>query len=303
MSEKLLLIINPVSGDGAAKFWIYDMLHTLSRKYPISSVYFSKSAGDVRKAALENAGQYDAVICAGGDGTLNEMIDGVQASGYSPKLGYIPLGTMNYFALSHGISKNVKVALLDIIRSVPVEYDLGLLGDRAYVCIAAFGAFIEVTYKTPQDAKTSFGILAYLTEAAKVLGDLKPIHVNYEIDGVAGEGEFIYGMVTNTLNVPGVRLVEDDTTAVLKDGKAEITLVKFPNNPKELQEAVAGLLNVKYKTKQVLRFTAKDARFIFGEPVPWTIDGEFGGALTDVNATVVPGRLRILERQSGKEKV
>ena len=61
--KKLLLIINPNSGDGAARRWVYDMINILSAKYPLITVYFSKCTGDIIRAVCEYSEGYDAVVC------------------------------------------------------------------------------------------------------------------------------------------------------------------------------------------------------------------------------------------------
>ena len=292
MDEKILLILNPVAGEGASKLWVYDMIEILSKKYDTVSVHISKCAGDIKKAAFEHAAEYDAVVCAGGDGTLSEMIDGVVSSGASPLLGYMPIGTTNDFANGHGISRNLKTAMKRFVEGDEHYYDVGVLGERPFAYVAAFGAFTDVAYQTAQDKKTDLGIIAYLIEAAKRLPEMKSIHLSYEIDGKTESGDFIYGMVSNSKNVSGMKFfdIKDEN---LSDGEMEITLVRFPKNVVELQTAIKGLLNPKIKCATVIRATASKVRFSFDNEVAWTTDGEYGGDYKDVEVSVLPERMHI----------
>lgn len=292
--EKLLLVINPVSGDGAAKNWAYDMIEILSRRFPIVSVYLSRGAGDIKKTVAEHAAEYDAVVVTGGDGSLNEMLDGVVKSGASPLVGYIPMGTVNDFAGSHGISKNVKTALRQIVHGEEHLYDVGTLGERAFAYVAAFGAFTDVAYLTPQDMKTSLGKLAYISEATKRLPTLKPIRMTFEVDGRRETDEFIYGMVSNSKTIGGIKFFDMKDEDFLSDGLIEVTLVRFPYNAAALQQAVVGLLDPKNEYRGVIRLRASKVKFEFEKGVPWTVDGEYGGDCKSVEAGVIEKRIRMI---------
>lgn len=292
--EKLLLVINPVSGDGAAKNWAYDMIEILSRRFPFVSIYLSRGRGDIKKTVAGHAAEYDAVVVTGGDGSLNEMLDGIVTSGASPLVGYIPMGTINDFAGSHGISKNVKTALRRIVHGEEHSYDVGTLGDRAFSYVAAFGAFTDVAYLTPQDMKTSLGKLAYISEATKRLPTLKPIRATFEVDGRRETDEFIYGMVSNSKTVGGIRFFDVKNDDFLSDGLIEVTLVRFPYNAAALQQAVVGLLDPKNEYRGVIRLRASKIKFEFEENVAWTVDGEFGGEFRTVEAGVLTKRIRMI---------
>lgn len=292
--EKLLLVINPVSGDGAAKNWAYDMIEILSRRFPVVSVYLSRGPEDIKKTVADHAAEYDAVIVTGGDGSLNEMLDGIVKSGASPLVGYIPMGTVNDFAGSHGISKNVKTALHQIVHGEEHLYDVGMLGDRAFSYVAAFGAFTDVAYLTPQDMKTSLGKLAYVSEATKRLPTLKPIRMTFEADGRRETDEFIYGMVSNSKTIGGIKFFDMKDDNFLSDGLIEVTLVRFPYNAAALQQDVVGLLDPKNEYRGVIRLRASKVKFEFERNIPWTVDGEYGGDYKSVEAGVLEKRIRMI---------
>jgi len=294
MDGKLLLIINPVSGDGAAKNWAYDMIEILSKRFPIVSVYLSRGVGDIKKTVAERAAEYDAVVVTGGDGSLNELLDGVVKSGASPLLGYVPMGTINDFAGSHGISKNVKTALRQIVHGDEHLYDVGTLGDRAFSYVAAFGAFTDVAYLTPQDMKSSLGKLAYISEATKRLPQLSPIKMTFEVDGRRETDEFIYGMVSNSKTVGGIKFFDVKDDGFLSDGLIEVTLVRFPYNAAALQEDVVGLLDPKKEYRGVIRLRVPNIKFEFENGVSWTVDGEYGGDYKTVEAGVLHHRIRMI---------
>ena len=294
MNGKLLLIINPVSGDGAAKNWAYDMIEILSKRFSVVSVYLSRGIGDIKKTVAEKAAEYDAVVVTGGDGSLNELLDGIVKSGASPLLGYVPMGTINDFANSHGISKNVKTALRQIVGGKERLYDVGMLGDRAFSYVAAFGAFTDVAYLTPQDMKSALGKLAYISEATKRLPVLKPIKMTFEVDGRRETDEFIYGMVSNSKTVGSIKFFDYKDDAFLSDGLIEATLVRFPYNAAALQEDVIGLLDPKAECRGVIRLCVPKIKFEFENGAAWTVDGEYGGEFKSVEAGVLKQRIRMI---------
>ena len=295
MEKNVLLIINPKSGDGEAKRWVYDMADKFLTCYDFVTVYFSKCAGDIIRVVREKASVYDAVVCCGGDGTLSETINGIHESGACPMLGYIPTGTVNDFATSHKIPKGIKGAIEKIVTGTPTPYDIGILGDRCFSYVAAFGAFTDVAYLTPQISKASFGKTAYIAEAVKRLFSLAPIEVTYICDGKEVSDKFIYGMVANSKTVGGLRFFEGNSAEDLRDGKLEVLLIRFPNTAGELQEALAGLLTPKVENDFVRRFQTDEITFRFHGSAPWTLDGEFGGDYPEVTAKCLPRRIRIIE--------
>ena len=295
MSEKkLLLIINPNSGDGAARRWVYDIINILSAKYPLITVYFSKCTGDIIRAVCEYVGGYDAVVCCGGDGTLNEALNGLLITGSGAELGYIPTGTVNDFASSHGIPKNIKMAIDKIAQGEAHKYDVGKIGDKYFSYVAAFGVFTAVSYQTAQSKKASFGRMAYVAEAAKSLSELKSYQMTIKTSDTEISGEFIYGMFSNSKTVGGIRFFGDNEMDRLRDGMLDVTLVRYPKTAAELQSAVTGLLTMA-ESPMVVRLKAEKADIVFDEEVPFTADGEYGGSYAKVSITYVPNGINIIE--------
>ncbi len=295
MEKTVLLIVNPHSGDGVAKRWVYDMTSALLGVYDYVTVYFSKCTGDAARVARQKAGMYDAVVCCGGDGTLNETVRGICESGADPMLGYIPTGTINDFATSHGIPKGIRDALSKLCSGTPSRYDAGMLGDRCFAYVAAFGAFTDVTYLTPQLSKAAIGRVAYFAEGAKRLLSLAPIHLSVSCNEMQIEGDFILGMVSNSKTVGGFRFFDKNTSQDLSDGLLEVLLVRYPKSNAMLQDAIIGLINSKAQSDMVIRLKTSSISFRFSQETPWTVDGEFGGNHTEVSARCLHQRLNLIE--------
>ena len=175
MKKSLLFIVNPTAGRTQSKGPLFDAVSVFSDAGYLVRVRATAAHGDATAIAKEEGGEYDVVACCGGDGTLNETVDGLMRLEHPPVLGYIPAGTTNDFATSLGIPKNMEKAARTAVDGLAVHVDVGRLNERHFAYVAAFGAFTDVAYATPQDAKNILGKLAYLVEGAQRLTSLQTI--------------------------------------------------------------------------------------------------------------------------------
>lgn len=225
---------------------------------------------------------YDLIVCSGGDGTLNEVIQGVMKSEDKIPIGYIPAGSTNDFARGVGIPKEIEEAVQWIINGKPYPCDIGSFNDKYFTYIAAFGAFIEVTYETSQQAKNMLGHAAYILNGLTRLKSIKSYHMSVTYDTGTIEDDYIFGMVTNSSSVAGLLSLSD---FLLDDGLYEVTLIKTPSNPLDFQRIIHSLLNIDIDidTAYIKSFRTSKIKFECDEELQWTIDGEYGGSYKVTN--------------------
>ena len=277
--KKLLLIINPVAGRNQAQADLFKMVRVFSEHDCEVTVYPTRGPQDCTRKVLADAGRFDLVVCCGGDGTLNEMVSGMMQREDPVPMGYIPLGSTNDFAASLHLPSHVEEAALRCVEGTAFHMDVGSLNDRYFNYIAAFGAFTEASYATPQQIKNALGHLAYILEGVKSLGRLQPIHVRITADGETFEEDYLFGAVTNTVSLGGV-LRLDPSRVLLDDGMYELLLVKNPQNPAEAQAMLSALMLQNYDGPLVRMLRASDILFESNHEISWTIDGEFGGSFS-----------------------
>ena len=277
--KKLLLIINPVAGRNQAQADLFKMVRVFAEHDCEVTVYPTRGPQDCTRKVLTDAGRFDLVVCCGGDGTLNEMVSGMMQREDPVPMGYIPLGSTNDFAASLHLPSHVEEAALRCVEGTAFHMDVGSLNDRYFNYIAAFGAFTEASYATPQQIKNALGHLAYILEGVKSLGRLQPIHVRITADGEAFEEDYLFGAVTNTVSLGGV-LRLDPSRVLLDDGMYELLLVKNPQNPAEAQAMLSALMLQNYDGPLVRMLRASDILFESNHEISWTIDGEFGGSFS-----------------------
>ena len=204
--KRLLFIINPCSGKGRIRNKLLSVLDIFAKRGYRVETYVTQEALDARRKAITRGRSADLIVCSGGDGTLNEVVSGMMELKRLPVLGYIPAGSTNDYAVSLGLPRRIENAARLAAEGKASPVDVGKFGDdRYFVYIAAFGAFTEVSYLTPQDKKNRLGHQAYMLEGVKSLASLKSYHFRVECEEMELEDDFVFGMVTNTLSVGGFK--------------------------------------------------------------------------------------------------
>ena len=290
--KKLLLIINPTSGRGIIKDYLLLIIGQLSLAGYEVVVYPTKAKYDAVEK-MKEARNYDLVVASGGDGTLNEVITGlIQANANTP-IAYIPTGTTNDFATTLGIPKNIPKALDLCIQGKQMPIDIGQFGSRYFTYVAAFGAFTDVAYETPQPRKNMLGGLAYLIEGLLKLPTIQSYKCKItHRDGVI-EGDYIFGMISNSDSVAGIKNAFGNQ-ADLSDGLFEVTLIRAPKNLIDIHRILNDFLNTQYDPEYVVTFKTDRMTVESEQDVKWTLDGEDGGILKSVNIRSLQRRVQIL---------
>ncbi len=279
--KKLLFVFNPHSGKAQIKNHLLEIVDTMVKAGYEVTIYPTQCGGDAREKVENEAENYDLIVCSGGDGTLDETVTGMMNRGLKMPLGYIPAGSTNDFATSLGISKDMIKAADVAVNGTVFPCDIGSFNGDFFVYVAAFGLFTEVSYKTSQEWKNVLGHAAYILEGAKCLHDIPSYLMQVEYEGVCLQGEFIYGMITNSTSVGGFKGMTGKDV-LLDDGVFEVTLIKKPKNPIELNEIIASLINLVDDTDMVYSFKTNKVKFTAKKEIPWTLDGEFGGDHVEV---------------------
>lgn len=295
--QRLMLIINPVAGRGTFKQGLADALYILHSGGYVTTLFFTARPGEGALLAAEHAANFDMVCCLGGDGTLSDVVAGLMRVPNPPPVGYFPLGTANDVATTLKLPKNdIPAAARLVVAGTPVEWDVGAFGDADYFTyVAAFGAFTDVSYETPQQNKQALGHLAYLLEGVNRLPRLPHYRAHVELDGGVKvfDDDFVFGGVTNSTSVAG--LVKLDPGRVkLDDGKFEVALVRFPATLADTNMLVGELVTQNYQGEFIRIEEAGSVRIIFEQDVPWTRDGESGGSHRDITLENKARAIRIM---------
>ncbi len=273
--RRALLIVNPVAGKTKGKAALFTLVDGLCRHGYRTTVHTTAARGEARNVVKALAGQHDLVVCCGGDGTLNEVIDGLLTCEKKVPLGYIPAGSTNDFANSLCLKTRPGAALRAVLEGCDTLMDVGLFnGTRHFAYIASFGAFTAASYNAPQSTKNALGHFAYILEGTKELFSLQayPMVVHTETDKYTGE--YVFGAVCNSTSVAG--LVKLNAGMVdMTDGLFEVILVRRPKNAVDMGKIITSLNTGEFDPSVFDFFKTRSVTFTSRTPLSWSLDGEY----------------------------
>lgn len=294
--KKMLLLYNPAAGDGRIAGSLSQIVDEMTKKGWLVTVYPTQSRKDGQRFMASLDGSYERVVVCGGDGMFHEALNGWMESQSKPLLGYIPSGTVNDFANSHDLPRDLITAADIAAGHWQTTLDVGQFNDEYFSYVAAFGIGTQVSYQTPQDKKKRLGHLAYVLEALNSV-DFTRWENNCETmkitwPGGMCEGDFLYGMVSNSKYVAGTDLFTKDLFN-WHDGLLEGLFVRRPMNLTELNQIIGCLTHSQFDNPLIVQVQAPWFEFET-RTCAWTLDGEYGGVHDHVRTEAVPNALHMV---------
>jgi diacylglycerol kinase (ATP) len=276
--KRARLIYNPSSGREEIRRLLPDILNRLDLAGIETSCHATTGEGDATREAADAVYRgYDIIIAAGGDGTLNEVVNGMAGKENLPPLGVFPLGTTNDFARAMGISRRWEDYCSLIINGVTRPIDIGKANDRYFINIAGGGSLTQLTYEVPSRLKTMIGQLAYYMKGIEKMVNLSPTELTIHAEGY----EPIHG---------GFEKLAPD--ARIDDGLLDVIAVKRCNLPEFIRLVTMALRGDHFQDSHVLYFKTKRMEITSPGPVQLNLDGELGGHLPGV-FELLPSHLQI----------
>lgn len=291
----ILVIVNPASGQARSLRNVEMFIDALHNLGATTRTVHTQGIADARDIATREGANYDLVIACGGDGTLSEVVSGLLALEAPPPVGFYPSGSTCDVARTFRLATDPQEAAQNMLygRSFPV--DIGtILRDktpmnrnddhddhsvdpamlpRHFTYVAAFGAFTEVSYATRRSLKKTFGHMAYVLTGIRSLRHIRSASTRVTLDDHDYSGDYLFGGLVNSRSIGGLVPLPD---AVLDDGYFDAVLVTKPKSFRLLWSIVRSLLQGK-ENPHILRVPTRKAVFQFENPMPFTVDGEYGG--------------------------
>lgn len=280
---RCVFIYNPHSGKGKINKYISYVEKVLRSRFEEVQIRASQKAGDLTAFAEEACENCDVLVFSGGDGTFNEVLQGVSAKENRPVLGYIPTGTCNDIARTYGIPFSIKKAVRNVVKGQARAVDSISINNRFAEYVVCAGAFTTTTYQTPQTSKKKFGRLAYFYDGVR--RNLVPptfrVKLTSSTTSVETDSNFI--SFINSRSVAGIPL---NRKAVLDDGLIDALIVRvFPNRYKQgkirgffkvIKIFLFGVGKTLMRDSEIVKI--RDSRFEVEIPdsVFWNYDGEQG---------------------------
>lgn len=276
--EKARIIYNPTSGREAIKKALPDILEKFEVAGYETSTHATTGEGDATEAAkIAVERGYDLIVAAGGDGTINEVINGLAGFDERPRLGIIPAGTTNDFARALHIPRDIHRAVDVILSRKSIRLDIGKVNDHYFMNIAGGGKLTELTYEVPSKLKTMLGQLAYYIKGIEMLPSLKPTRVKIEYDNQILEEDIMLFLVSNTNSVGGFEKLAPD--AKMNDGYFDLLILRKTNLAEFIHIATLALRGAHLDSKNIIYTQARHVKVTSDEKMHLNIDGEYGGLL------------------------
>ena len=291
-NKKVLLIINPVSGKKMILRHIPEIIRIFMDAGYLVTTTITAAPGDATEFAYTYGPEHDLICCTGGDGTLNETLNGLVKGNIQVPLSYIPCGSTNDFANSHNLSVDILEAARNAANGKITDYDIGKFGDHFFTYVAAFGAFSWLSYTTDQSMKNLFGHTAYILDGIKDLSKIKPIHLKINCDSILHEDDYIFGAVSNSTSIAGTITLPRQSVDTC-DGIFEVLLIRMPKNLSELDSAIRSILTMDFTSPQIDFFHARELIVDNPDGLEWSLDGECSGFCKHVKICPVPAFLHL----------
>jgi diacylglycerol kinase (ATP) len=288
---KVIVIFNPNAGQAdfleasinrAAIFW-------RDRGWTVTYAP-TQFAGHATQIAREAAHEgYDYAIAAGGDGTVNEVMNGLLHT--QTALGTLPIGTVNIWAREMGLPMDIVGAAKQLLEARVRSVDVGMAGDRAFLLMAGVGFDAAVTQSVDAGEKKRFGVIAYVKQAFQVAWKFQGVRTLLRIDGKRVRGRILMLVIGNSQLYGGV--VKFTAHAIVDDGLLDVCVIKgrsMLTAPLRLFSVFTRNYN---RDPKVAYFKASRVEIQGKKRLPIQVDGDFIGK-TPMRFEILPGALRVM---------
>nr|WP_256558151.1 diacylglycerol kinase family protein [Halobacillus sp. A1] len=293
-----MIIVNPSSGKEEAVDHVEKIEKILEGKeYTVKTVQTEKELDATQFCQDACSQEFDLVVSLGGDGTLNETINGMVDQEHRPKLGIVPMGTVNDFARALNIPLDPEAAIETLESDLTKKVDIGSFNDRYFVNIVAIGAIAEATSEVSPEQKTRFGPLAYLMEGVKTLASSNAYPLRIEYDDKVWEGDSFLFLAALTKSTAGFEKLSPD--AKVNDGVLHCYVIKNVNMLRVASIVTAVLRGNLKEDKDVEYFQAKKLRVSSSEKLHTNVDGEEGDPLP-VAMEVKPQHIEVIINEGAR---
>jgi len=288
---KTKLIYDPISGGGIGEEYINDVIEKLRNNKVDVDLHSTKKVGDAKEVARGiKESEFDVLAIMGGDGTINEVINGLLPTNIP--IAIIPSGIANVFANEVGISKNPLKACEAIYEGSLYDVDLGKINDGYFLSLASIGFDSYVLKNTPPSLKRKYGKLAYMYTGIKTIFSYKPSPIYVKIEGIK-EDKTCYFMVIGNVSIYGEPYVKMTPKASVTDGLLDVCLFKKENPINYFRYFLGAILRLHTQFPDVEYFQTEKLHVESEKTLMVEVDGDVWGELP-TTFSILKNRVKIL---------
>ncbi|MBC1482669.1 diacylglycerol kinase [Listeria sp. FSL L7-1509] len=298
MQKRAMIIYNPAAGKNKFRKLLPDAEQILTNAdFDVTLVPSTKAPKSTKKIAKQAAEEeYDVVIAAGGDGTVNEVVNGLMQVTNPPKLGILPVGTTNDYARALNFAKDPLEALHIIAKQETVRVDIGKANETEFfINNAAGGKITEITYAVKESMKSKWGRLAYLFSGLRILPKLSPVDVEISYNDQLFQGEILLFFVNKSNSVGGMETL--CPPAQLNSGMFELLILKKVSPQKLFQLFASIKKGTHLESEHVIHARTNKVEIRSMADLNISYDGVYGGK-APYTLEVIPEALEIFADKS-----
>lgn len=292
---KAVVIVNPTSGKEEGETYGPDVKKELEQLYDEVELRWTEGEGDATRFARDACRQHvDAIYAMGGDGTVNECVNGIAPEDNRPIFSFIPLGTVNDLGRVLGIPMNPKKAIKQLARRKKKTIDIGKINDQYFVDIVAIGSVPDAIHEVPIEKKTKLGPLAYVVEGMKALNEKEAYSFKFSLDGEELSEESFLVLIALTNSIAGIQTMIP--AAAVDDGYLHLAVVKGDTIAEKMNlipKIFAGTMteddNILYRRFKKGRLSLSDSS---SRQLVTNVDGDEGDTLP-VDIEVLPAHMDV----------
>ncbi|MBE6051429.1 MAG: YegS/Rv2252/BmrU family lipid kinase [Clostridium sp.] len=288
--KKVRFIYNPYSGENVILHEI-DKVVSIHQENGFQVVPYRIQKGrDISEAFDIVDDTYEYILIAGGDGTVDSVVNAMFSRGKNLPIAILPVGTANDFGTFLGISEDVTEACENILKMQPKAIDMGKINDKYFVNVASTGLFTDVSQKTDVNLKNTIGKLAYYIKGIEELPNFRKLKVKLISKEVNYDGEMYLILVFNGKTAGSFSLA---TRADLEDGYLDVIMIKAVAIREILPLFIKILKGEHLDSDKVIYFKTDDLVIECNEDIVTDIDGEKGPDFP-LHIQCIKGELQIL---------
>lgn len=273
MNKEILLIVNPVAGNGKINKDIKKIENNLKESGFNTETEYTSIENNAETIVKNKSDNKELILAIGGDGTLNEVVNGATKLEKKINVGFIPFGTTNDFAKTLKVPTNKFALSKNISNAKKKTCDTGTFNGKYFNYVSAFGTFAKTSYETDRKMKNHFGRLAYIVNGTKnFLEGEEHYHLKIEVNGQIIEDDFTYGSISNSNYIGGFKMFKNEEVDI-NDGKFEVLLIKKQKNKAKLLKTYTKLINQK-RDDNVIYLKASKIKIETNQKMKWSLDGE-----------------------------
>lgn len=298
---RALVIYNPNSGKGSFSKKMDYIERNIKVKYSEVIHFVSNGIGSIEAFITIKDNTFDLIVVAGGDGTLNELVNGVMKLNKKPTIAYIPCGTVNDVGRMLKLRRGIKDLTKLILENEPVLMDASKCNDKYFLYAAAAGKFTNVSYKAPQKLKRKFGKMAYFLQSIKNLPVEEQIGMTVETENEVFKGKFYVMLALNSRRIAGFHVFRKHQTK-LNDGIIDFTFCKYSRYHMSIFNLIGFFLLGDRWSNRVRTVSGSKIKITCENEAAFNVDGEFAFNSSLVNIEVIQKAIPIIVSKCVKKK-